>query len=96
LGATKDKSPCALVDLAPETETLLVNARQESRAQNLYMIVANDVSREDAGFEADTNRKLIYRDGQVEDLPLITKDEVADLVLDSTKALTRHKGRQKF
>jgi len=52
------------------------------------MIVANDISRSDAGFESDTNKvKLIYRDGEVEDAPLMTKEEVADLVLDRAKGL---------
>jgi len=52
------------------------------------MIVANDVSREDAGFEVDTNVvRLIYRDGHVEELPLMTKQEVADHVLDRIKRL---------
>jgi phosphopantothenoylcysteine decarboxylase/phosphopantothenate--cysteine ligase len=52
------------------------------------MIVANDVSMDDAGFEADTNRvKMIYRDGQVEDSPLMTKDEVAHLILDRVKVV---------
>ncbi len=52
------------------------------------MIVANDVSRKDAGFDTDTNIvKIIYSDGQIEDLALMTKDEVADLVLDRINAM---------
>ena len=52
------------------------------------MIVANDVSREDAGFESDTNLvKIIDRDGLTEDLPLMTKQEVANHVLDRIKEL---------
>ena len=88
LGSTKGDSPCLLVGFAAETEDLLKNAKEKLRAKNLDMIVANDVSRDDAGFEADTNIvKIIYRDGKVEDSPLMTKDEVANLVLDRVKTL---------
>jgi phosphopantothenoylcysteine decarboxylase/phosphopantothenate--cysteine ligase len=88
LGETKDTSPCILVGFAAETEDLLANAEKKLKAKNLDMIVANDVSRDDAGFQTDTNLvKFIYRDGRVEDAPLMTKDQVADLVLDRAKAL---------
>jgi phosphopantothenoylcysteine decarboxylase/phosphopantothenate--cysteine ligase len=88
LGSTKEDSPCLLVGFAAETEDLLKNAKEKLRAKNLDMIVANDVSRNDAGFETDTNIvKIIYRDGKVEDSPLMTKEEVADLVLDRVKTL---------
>ncbi len=88
LGETKAASPCILVGFAAETENLLANAEKKLKAKNLDMIVANDVSSNDAGFETDTNRvKFIYRDGRVEDAPLMTKDEVADRVLDRAMAL---------
>ena len=88
LGGTKKESPCILVGFAAETENLLANAEEKLRAKNLDMIVANDVSRDDAGFETDTNAvKMIYGDGHVEDSPLMTKDEVADMVLDKVKEL---------
>ncbi|MCF8142598.1 MAG: bifunctional phosphopantothenoylcysteine decarboxylase/phosphopantothenate--cysteine ligase CoaBC [Deltaproteobacteria bacterium] len=90
LGDTKTASPCILVGFAAETENLLANAEKKLKAKNLDMIVANDVSSIDAGFETDTNRvKFIYRDGRVEDAPLMTKDEVADQVLDRAMALRR-------
>ncbi len=88
LGSGKKDSPCVLVGFAAETEDLLANAREKIKVKNLDMIVANDVSREDAGFETDTNIvKMIFSDGRVEDSPLMTKDEVADLILDRVKAL---------
>ena len=56
------------------------------------MIVANDVSREDAGFESDTNLvKVIYRDGQMEEFPLMAKEEVADQLLGRIKELWESK-----
>ena len=88
LGSTKEQSPCVLVGFAAETEDILANAEAKLKAKNLDMIVANDVSRSDAGFDTDTNKvKMIYRDGEVEDAPLMTKEEVADLVLDRANAL---------
>lgn len=88
LGSTKEGSPCVLVGFAAETEGLLENASAKLKAKNLDMIVANDVSRSDAGFESDTNKvMMIYRDGEVEDAPMMTKEEVADLVLDRAKAI---------
>ena len=88
LGETKKDHPCILVGFAAETENLLENAQEKINAKNLDMIVANDVSRKDAGFQTDTNAvKIIYADGRVEDSPLMGKIEVARLILDRAKAL---------
>ena len=88
IGNSKDKFPCILVGFAAETEELLKNAKGKLKAKNLDMIVANDVSRKDTGFEADTNAvKIIYGNGKVEDSPLMKKIEVADLILDRVKIL---------
>ena len=88
LGSTMQEFPAVLVGFAAETEDLLANAEKKLKAKNLDMIVANDVSGKDAGFETDTNRvKIIYSDGHVDDSPLMTKDKVADLVLDRAKAI---------
>lgn len=88
LGSARKESNCLLVGFAAETKDLMANAKKKLRAKNLDMIVANDVSRGDSGFETDTNIvKIIYSDGQIEDLALMTKDEVADLVLDRINAM---------
>jgi phosphopantothenoylcysteine decarboxylase/phosphopantothenate--cysteine ligase len=88
LGSIKEDSRFILVGFAAETEDLLSNATEKLRQKNLDMIVANDVSREDAGFESDTNLiKIIHRNGLREDLPLMTKEEVADQLLDRVKTL---------
>jgi phosphopantothenoylcysteine decarboxylase/phosphopantothenate--cysteine ligase len=88
LGSAKGDSPRVLVGFSAETEDLAANARQKLEKKNLDMIVANDVSREDAGFESDMNLvKIMYRDGHVEEFPLMTKDEVADQLLRRIKDL---------
>ena len=86
-----------LVGFAAETEQLLAHAGKKLQEKNLDMIVANDVSREDAGFAVDTNEvKILFRDGQVEHLPLMGKEDVAGLVLDWAKTLwNRHAAGEK-
>jgi phosphopantothenoylcysteine decarboxylase / phosphopantothenate---cysteine ligase len=92
LGQSGEGKRCVLVGFAAETEQLLAHAGKKLQDKNLDMIVANDVSREDAGFAVDTNEvKILFRDGQVENLPLMGKEDVADLVLDRAKTLwNRH------
>jgi len=72
-----------LVGFAAETQDLLPNARRKMEEKNLDIIVANDVTAPGSGFQHDTNQvKILRRDGSVEDLPLMPKDEVAHRVLD--------------
>ncbi len=79
-----------LVGFAAETGTLLENAVKKLAEKNLDMVVANDVSQAGAGFNVDTNiAKLLFRDGRMEDLPLMRKDELADLILDRVAALRK-------
>lgn len=92
LGRIRGDSRSLLVGFAAETEDLLTNAREKLKAKNLDMIVANDVTREDGGFESDTNLvKVIYRNGRVEDFPLMTKEELAHQILDRIKEMWERK-----
>jgi len=71
------------VGFAAETENVVENARRKLEAKKVDLVVANDVSSTDSGFSVDTNRvTIIFRDGKTEDLPLMTKREVADGILD--------------
>jgi phosphopantothenoylcysteine decarboxylase / phosphopantothenate---cysteine ligase len=88
LGKAKTDSNYILVGFAAETEDVLTNAMDKLRNKNLDIIVVNDITREDSGFKSDTNLvKIIYRDGSREDLPLMSKDEVAGQILDRIKIL---------
>jgi len=79
----KQKTGQILVGFAAETDDLESHALQKLKRKNLDLIVANDINRADSGFAVDTNEvTLIHRDGQVEPLPLLSKEEVADRVLD--------------
>jgi phosphopantothenoylcysteine decarboxylase / phosphopantothenate---cysteine ligase len=83
LGSTKSKPGRILVGFAAETENILTNAKEKLERKNLDMIVVNDVTGKDAGFDVDTNRvTFILKDGSTEELPLLTKDEVAGELLD--------------
>jgi phosphopantothenoylcysteine decarboxylase/phosphopantothenate--cysteine ligase len=88
LGKIKDKQ--ILVGFAAETDQVAMNAKKKLEEKNLDLLVANDVSKEGAGFEVDTNIvSILYRNGQVEEFPLLTKAEIATLVLDRIAALPR-------
>ena len=72
-----------LVGFAAETQNLLENAANKVKKKNLDMIVANDVSLKGAGFNTDTNIvKFLYPDGKVEALEILSKDDVALILLD--------------
>ncbi len=88
LGSLKGSRPRLLVGFAAETNDLLSNARAKLEKKKLDLIVANDVTAADAGFDADTNRvKVLSRDGSVEEWPLLSKQQVADRLLDRIKEL---------
>lgn len=71
-----------LIGFAAETENLHANAEKKLDRKNLDMIVANDVTRPGAGFDVDTNIASILTDDGVEDLPLMKKTELADVIFD--------------
>jgi phosphopantothenoylcysteine decarboxylase/phosphopantothenate--cysteine ligase len=76
-----------LVGFAAETENLLENARKKMTNKNLDLIVANDLTQEGAGFAKETNKAyLIFRDGHVEELPLMLKSELSHLILERVRA----------
>ena len=80
--------PRVTVGFAAESQDLLRNARQKLEAKQLDLIVANDISAQDAGFAVDTNRVTILdAGGGEEELPLMTKFEVAQFVLERVLGL---------
>ncbi len=68
---------------AAETENLIENARAKIDAKGLDAIVANDVTSPDSGFGSETNRiTFIERTGRMREYPLMSKIEVAEVILD--------------
>lgn len=80
------------VGFAAESSDLLANAAGKLKAKGLDLIAANDITATDAGFGADNNRVVLLDSaGGKEELPLMTKYEVAWRILDRVTALVRSK-----
>ncbi|MFL0375495.1 bifunctional phosphopantothenoylcysteine decarboxylase/phosphopantothenate--cysteine ligase CoaBC [Paenibacillus amylolyticus] len=78
----KQKTHQFLIGFAAETQSVEMYAREKLERKNCDLIVANDVTRTGAGFGTDTNAVHIYdREGLVEELPVMAKDEVAHRLL---------------
>jgi phosphopantothenoylcysteine decarboxylase/phosphopantothenate--cysteine ligase len=89
----RDKAPGqVLVGFAAETDDLVDNAASKLRTKRLDLIVGNDISEPDAGFEVDTNRAVILdADGGIDTLPLQAKSDLAGVILDKVARLLEHK-----
>jgi phosphopantothenoylcysteine decarboxylase/phosphopantothenate--cysteine ligase len=86
-----DGSGRLVIGFAAESQELLDYAERKLREKNLDLIVANDITRRDAGFDAETNAATILRrDGSREELPLQSKRELAEQVLDEILRLRQH------
>lgn len=75
------------VAFAAETERLVEFAREKVHKKNADFVVANDVTRDGSGFGTDTNRVMFVTVDGEEELPLLTKQEVAGRILDKAVAL---------
>ncbi len=78
-----------LVAFAAETDDLLENAQKKLEKKNADMVVANDVTEPGAGFEVNTNRVTLITREDRRALPLMSKREVADAILDRVLELMR-------
>jgi phosphopantothenoylcysteine decarboxylase/phosphopantothenate--cysteine ligase len=82
-GRSKGGRPFVVVGFAAESQDLVANASAKMKAKDLSLIVANDITAPGAGFSVDTNRvTLIGPDGSVQALPVMSKAEVAEVVMD--------------
>ncbi len=78
------------VGFAAESENLVENARSKVFKKNLDLIAANDITEEGSGFGVDTNRVTILdREGGAEELPMLSKFDAANRILDRVAALLR-------
>ncbi len=90
------KGARVMVGFAAETNDLVSNARDKLKRKGLDLIVANDVTREGAGFGVDTNIvTLIGADGSMQDCPKLGKDEVAEVILDRMVAIRGSKNKSR-
>jgi|TARA_B100000315_G_scaffold74774_1_gene68464 phosphopantothenoylcysteine decarboxylase/phosphopantothenate--cysteine ligase len=86
--------PRLVVGFAAETEDLLENARNKLAKKRLDLMVANDVSATDSGFAVDTNKvTLLDTKEEVTPLPLLSKNEVAERIIDTVGAMLKQKDK---
>jgi phosphopantothenoylcysteine decarboxylase/phosphopantothenate--cysteine ligase len=89
--------PQITVGFAAESQDLISNARHKLETKELDLIVANDISSAEAGFAVDTNRVTILDAGGGEEaLPLMTKDEVSQFVLERVMGLLEVSGSDQY
>jgi phosphopantothenoylcysteine decarboxylase/phosphopantothenate--cysteine ligase len=82
-----------VIGFAAESRDVLAAARRKLERKRCHLVVANDVTREGAGFDVDTNAvSFVWPGGDVEELPLLPKREVAERLLDRIEKL-REGGR---
>jgi phosphopantothenoylcysteine decarboxylase/phosphopantothenate--cysteine ligase len=77
------------VGFAAESENLIENAIEKLQKKHCDLFVANDISATDSGFEVDENKvTFIDKNGKIEELPLMSKRDVADRILDKIIEIT--------
>ena len=81
-----------LCGFSMETENMLENSRRKLEKKNLYMIVANNLKTAGAGFGTDTNVVTILTEDETEELPVMSKEEVAQKILDQILSRIQQNG----
>ncbi|MDH5767529.1 MAG: bifunctional phosphopantothenoylcysteine decarboxylase/phosphopantothenate--cysteine ligase CoaBC [Nitrospirota bacterium] len=79
---SKNKNRLFIIGFAAETGRKIDRARKKLKEKNMDMIIFNDVTEADSGFEVDTNRVVIIDKEKETTLPLMSKDSVADAILE--------------
>nr|WP_297394839.1 bifunctional phosphopantothenoylcysteine decarboxylase/phosphopantothenate--cysteine ligase CoaBC [uncultured Peptostreptococcus sp.] len=88
----KIKGDKVLVGFAAETNDVLENAAKKVKKKNLDFIVANDLTKQGAGFGTETNIvKIIDADGRINEYPKLLKSEVGDKILDKVRDILENK-----
>lgn len=87
--AANEKGPRIVVGFAAETESVIPNARKKLVEKQADLIVANDVSSLDSGFDVDTNRIALVSSEGVTELPLLSKREAAERIIDAALEIRR-------
>lgn len=78
----KSRKPRVVIGFAAESKNLIENASRKLKSKKLDILVANDISAPDAGFSVDTNRvTLLFPNAKEEALPLMSKSEVAEIII---------------
>lgn len=96
VAADKNKN-LLVIGFAAETENLIENARNKMRSKNLDAIVANDVTSSGSGFDSSTNKITILTNGDIPaiDLPLMSKEQAAERIIDTIVSLRTRNAKAK-
>lgn len=78
-----------IVGFAAETENVIANAKKKLQSKNADLIVANDVSAADSGFDVETNRVTLISSDEAIEMPLLTKREAADRIIEAALTIKR-------
>ena len=87
IGGTKGSR--IVIGFAAETENLIENAKKKLNEKGADLIVANDVSASDSGFDVDTNRITLVSSEGVDELPLMSKRDAAARIVDAAIKIRR-------
>jgi phosphopantothenoylcysteine decarboxylase/phosphopantothenate--cysteine ligase len=88
--SSRASRPRLVVGFAAESRDLISNAAEKLKSKKLDLIVANNISAKDAGFDAENNRvTLLYANGEQEKLSLMSKFEVAKIILSRVDILLK-------
>jgi len=87
---SKKTSEQLLIGFAAESENLISNARKKLNEKGLHLIIANDISLKDSGFESDYNIvSIIDKHGQISNLPRLPKIQIAEIIIDKIEELLK-------
>jgi len=80
---SKEKGNKKIIGFSLETENIIKNSKAKLKNKNLDLIIANNPSEEGAGFAHATNKvSIINSDGKVENLDLMSKKELSDIIVE--------------
>ena len=95
--AGEKKGKQILVGFAAEAKELKENALSKLKSKNLDYIIGNDITRKDSGFGVDTNKVIIIeRNGNIIDLPLMSKYEVSEYIFELIESHLEHQSKGMF
>ncbi len=92
----KVKGDRIVIGFAAETENIIEHALDKLKRKNLDLIIANNVAQAGIGFGSEDNEvTIIDRSGTTKQVPKLSKDEIAHIILDSVKKLIKKRQRVK-
>jgi phosphopantothenoylcysteine decarboxylase/phosphopantothenate--cysteine ligase len=84
----REKGDRTVVGFAAESHDLVEAARRKLERKGCDLIVANDITRETSGFDADSNAVVfVWPGGEIEELPILPKTDVAGRIFDRVEKL---------